>query len=103
VNPVAPGSTSALGLHPYFPSALANSGAGTPWTAYPGHATGQCHNADGAAWLEVSPTAAGRSATAFLHERLGSLWGFHDVDMNLALGDLVNDVADSVARWHRDH
>src|SRR3954462_9571430 len=64
VNPVAPGSTSALGLHPYFPTALAKSGAGTPWTAYPGHATAQCHSAGGATWLEVSPTAAGHGAAA---------------------------------------
>jgi hypothetical protein len=103
VNPAAPGSTSALALHPYFPTALANSGASTPWTAYPGHVTAQCRSADGATWLEVAPTAAGRSTSALSHPRLGSLWGFHDVDLNLALGDLVNDVAQSVARWHRDH
>jgi hypothetical protein len=103
VNPVSPGSSAAMGLHPYFPSALANSGAATPWTAYPGHATARCRSGAGATWLEVSPTAAGRAGATLLQERLGSLWGFHDVDVNLALGDLVTDVAASAARWRRDH
>jgi hypothetical protein len=103
VNPVAPGSTKALGLHPYFPSRLADSGAGTPWTAYPGHGTSQCRHADGATWLQISPTPAGRKTAALLHERLGSLWGFHDIDVNLALGDLVDDVAASVDGWHQRH
>jgi len=103
VNPVRPGSTSALGLHPYFPSVLAKSGASTPWTAYPGHATAQCRTAGGATWLEVSPTPAARRTAELLRERFGSLWGFHDVDVNLTLGDLVADVAASVARWHHDN
>jgi hypothetical protein len=101
VNPVAPGSHAALGLHPYFPSAMAKSGASTPWTAYPGHATAQCRAGAGATWLQVSPTAAGRQAAALLHERLGALWGFHDIDVNLALGDLVADAAASVNGWYQ--
>src|SRR3954451_4759498 len=103
VNPARPGSTSALGLHPYFPSVLAKSGASTPWTAYPGHATAQCRTAGGATWLEVSPTPAARRTAELLRERFGSLWGFHDVDVNLTLGDLVAHVAASVARWHHDN
>jgi hypothetical protein len=103
VNPVSPGSRAALGLHPYFPSRLAGSGASTQWTAYPGHATAQCRSAGGATWLQVSPTPAGRKAAALLHERLGALWGFHDIDVNLALGDLVTDVAASVDGWHQRH
>ena len=103
VNPVSPGSTKALGLHPYFPSRLAQSGASTTWTAYPGHGTAQCRSADGATWLQVSPTAAGRKTSALLHPRLGSLWGFHDVDVNLALGDLVDDARRSVAQWYQHH
>jgi hypothetical protein len=101
VNPVSPGSHAPLGLHPYFPSAMAKSGASTPWTAYPGHATAQCRTGAGATWLQVSPTAAGRRAAALLHERLGALWGFHDIDVNLALGDLVNDAAASVNGWYQ--
>ena len=103
VNPVSPGSTKALGLHPYFPSRLAQSGASTTWTAYPGHGTAQCRSADGATWLQVLPTAAGRTTSALLHPRLGSLWGFHDVDVNLALGDLVDDAKRSVAQWYQHH
>jgi hypothetical protein len=103
VNPVSPGSHAALGLHPYFPSALADSGAPTPWTAYPGRATAQCRSGDGATWLQVSPTTAGQAGATLLKERLGALWGFHDVDVNLALGDLVTDAGRSIALWHRQH
>ena len=103
VNPVSPGSRAALPLHPYFPSALARSGASTPWTAYPGHATAQCRTGAGATWLQVSPTPAGRKTAELLHERLGALWGYHDIDVNLTLGDLVSDVAASVDGWHRRH
>lgn len=103
VNPVKPGSRDALGLHPYFPSAMAKSGASTPWTAYPGHATAQCRTGAGASWLQVSPTPAGRKAAQLLHERLGALWGFHDIDVNLALGDLVADAEASVNGWYRRH
>ncbi|HET6818597.1 MAG TPA: DUF3089 domain-containing protein, partial [Mycobacteriales bacterium] len=103
VNPVSPGSHAALGLHPYFPSALAHSGASTPWTAYLGQATAQCRTGGGATWLQIAPTAAGRRNAALLHERLGALWGFHDIDVNLTLGDLVADVAASVNGWHQQH
>ncbi|HET7309733.1 MAG TPA: DUF3089 domain-containing protein [Mycobacteriales bacterium] len=103
VNPVSPGSHAALGLHPYFPTALAHSGMSTPWTAYPDHATAQCRTGAGATWLQVSPTPAGRKTAQLLHERLGALWGFHDIDVNLTLGDLVADVSASVAGWHRRH
>ena len=103
VNPVDPGSHAAAGLHPYFPTAMAKSGASTPWTTYPGHATAQCRTGAGASWLQVSPTRAGRKAATLLHERLGALWGFHDIDVNLALGDLVADAAASVDGWHQRH
>ena len=103
VNPVAPGSRSAQGLHPFFPTALARSGAPTPWTSYPGHATAQCRTGADASWLQVSPTPAGRDAATLLKERLGALWGFHDVDVSLALGDLVADAGASIRGWHRTH
>jgi len=101
VNPVEPGSSAAKLLHPYFPTALAKSGASTPWTSYPGHATAQCRTGAGATWLQITPTAAGREAAALLTERLGPLWGLHEVDVNLALGDLVADAAASVNGWYR--
>ena len=101
VNPAKPGSRATEQLLPYFPSSMAQSGASTPWTSYPGHATAQCRTGGGASWLQVSPTAAGRKAASLLNERLGALWGFHDIDVNLALGDLVNDAAASVVGWYR--
>jgi hypothetical protein len=41
----------------------------------------------------VTPTAAAAGDTALLSEQLGPAWGYHVVDVTLALGDLVNDVA----------
>ncbi len=36
-------------------------------------------------------------------ETAGPLWGFHTVDVNLALGNLVADVAAEEAAYQRAH
>jgi hypothetical protein len=68
-------------------------GVTTPWLAFPQLYTAQCRQQGGAAWLQVQrilpPTRDFRpSATSE-----GPMWGFHLDDMNLALGNLVLDVA----------
>src|SRR5205814_1171695 len=100
VNPVDPGGGSHL-LHPYLPTASAASGASTRWTSYQGRVVGRCRSADGATWLEVTPTPAARGRTSFLQQSLGTLWGYHVADVNLALGDLVTDVSLAARTWHR--
>ena len=90
VNPAAIGGGSAL-LHPYIPSArLPQGAASTTWTSFPGRYRAQCRHAGNATWLQVTLAAGGRDP--LLREDLGAAGGYHTVDVNLALGDLVSDV-----------
>jgi hypothetical protein len=96
VNPAAlgadPGATATL--HPYVPtSQLPAVRASTPWVSFPGRYRAQCRHAGTATWLEVTATKQARGQPSLLHEDLGAAWGYHIVDVNLALGDLVGDVA----------
>lgn len=92
VNPAAPGGTAPL--HTYFPSdALPGTGVTTPWTSFPARYVAQCRRADGATWLQVTATGGATDVRPTAQESLGARWGFHVVDVNLTLGDLVSDVA----------
>lgn len=65
----------------------------TPWVSYPGLYSATCRSAGGATWLGVRTlTTAGRPVVT---ENLGSAWGYHANDINLALGNLVGDVAEA--------
>jgi hypothetical protein len=92
VNPAAIGGGTA-NLDPYFLTATstpAPPAVTTPWVTYPDLYASSCDSAGGATWLQVSTlTAAGRPIVT---EPLGPTWGYHLNDINLALGDLVNDV-----------
>ena len=69
------------------------AGVTTPWTAFPQMYTAQCMQQGGAAWLQVNrilpPTQDFRPSVT----NEGPVWGFHLDDMNLALGNLLLDVA----------
>ena len=92
VNPasIAGGSST---LAPYFLSATSTPpppALTTPWVTYPGLYTASCEHAGDATWLNVGTTdVAGRPVVS---ESLGPTWGYHLDDVNLALGNLVNDV-----------
>lgn len=69
----------------------------TPWVTYPDLYSASCESNRGATWLEVDTlTAAGRPVVT---ESLGPAWGYHLDDINLALGNLVDDVANEEAAW----
>jgi hypothetical protein len=91
VNPAAIAGGSAL-LHPYIPSARLPRGAATSttWTSFPGRYRAECRHAGSATWLQVTLAAGGRDP--LLRQDLGAAGGYHTVDVNLALGDLVTDV-----------
>lgn len=99
VNPARIGG-GPVPLHAYLPTALVHSGVLTPWTTYPDRYTSVCRHRDGATWLQVTPTHIRNDVRPLLPQQLGALWGFHTVDVNLALGDLVDDVAAAVRTWH---
>jgi hypothetical protein len=93
VNPVAYGARSS-DLAPEFPSAVAVISGGpinTPWVTFPKLYRTGCRSADGTTWLQVS--AHNKGVRPVVTETLGPTWGFHRDDINLALGDLVHDVA----------
>jgi hypothetical protein len=93
VNPAAIGGGTA-DLVPYFPTSPPFT---TPWVTYPGLYSATCSSAGGATWLQVNDlTIAGRPAVG---EQLGPAWGYHLVDINLALGNLVDDVAAEEAAY----
>ena len=100
VNPAAIGGGLgvAADLVPYFP---ASPPVTTPWVTYPGLYSAACSSAGGATWLQVSHlTVAGRPVVS---ESLGAEWGYHIDDINLALGNLVNDVAAEEAGYTSQH
>jgi len=87
VNPADIGGTSGL-LSPYF----RGSGA-VPWVTYPDLYTAKCMTAGGATWLQVAPTGIPGDNRPLVKASLGPTWGYHQDDVNLALGNLVSDVA----------
>ena len=95
VNPAALGGGTAP-LVPYFPA----SGP-VPWTTYPNLYTASCQSAGGATWLQVSPTGIPGDTRPTVRAALGPVWGYHVDDVNLPLGNLVDDVAALEAAYRR--
>jgi hypothetical protein len=97
VNPAAIGGGTA-DLVPYFP---ATPPVTTPWVTYPDLYSATCRSAGGATWLQVNDlTVAGRHVVS---EVLGAAWGYHLDDINLALGNLVDDVAAEETAYTSQH
>jgi hypothetical protein len=102
VNPAALAGGSAA-LSPYFVASTASPSppVGTPWVTYPDLYSARCRTAGGATWLQVSVTKRSGDHRPVVTETLGPSWGFHVDDVNLALGNLVADVAAEEAAYHR--
>jgi hypothetical protein len=78
--------------------ALPSPAVATPWVTYPDMYSASCKSADGATWLEVSHNAAAGDVRPLPAEPLGPTFGYH-LDINLALGNLVNDVRGAEAAY----
>ena len=77
-----------------FPGTLgavepADQGA-TPWVEFPKLYTAKCAQANGASWLQIDHVQTAADKRPFVQPRLGPAWGLHLVDVNLALGNLVD-------------
>jgi len=95
VNPAAIGGGVAP-LLTYFPSSsLPGVHVTTPWIAAPGRFTAQCKHNGTVTWLQV--TTRPNDKRPGIKENLGPAWGYHVADLNLALGNLVDDVAAATA------
>ncbi|HUB75880.1 MAG TPA: DUF3089 domain-containing protein [Solirubrobacteraceae bacterium] len=99
-NPAALGSDRSAPLDPYFP---ALGTASTAWVGYPGLYAARCEQRDGASWLEVTKATGASDQRPLVSETAGPDWGYHADDVNLALGNLVGDVAAAEAGWSAAH
>jgi hypothetical protein len=94
VNPAALGGGTGA-LEPYFTRAVLGppgKPAATHWVTYPGLYTAECRSAGGDTWLQVNDISDATDLRPRVTELDGPSWGFHVADVNLALGNLVEDV-----------
>jgi hypothetical protein len=71
----------------------------TPWVNFPGLYTATCEQSGGASWLQVDASATPGDPRPTVSASLGPAWGYHVQDVNLALGNLVRDVARQEAAY----
>jgi pimeloyl-ACP methyl ester carboxylesterase len=94
VNPAAVGGGRGF-LLPEFPTMeiprAERPKVQTAWVSFPEFYTARCRQAGDATWLQVTHAAA--AGRPVVHETQGPTWGYHPFDINLALGNLVRDVA----------
>ncbi len=103
VNPVT-FSTGTASLQPYFLSVTSRPRGvpvRTPWVTFPALYSAQCQQSGGASWLQVTSSAVAGDPRPPLTTPLGPNWGYHLQDVNLALGNLVVDVAREEAAYSR--
>jgi hypothetical protein len=100
VNPVT--FSSAVGdLVSMYPTVVHDvRNVTTPWIAFPDLYSAQCMRNGHASWLQIDRLVAPpRDARPAVTDE-GPMWGYHLDDMNLALGNLVLDVALEEASYH---
>jgi hypothetical protein len=105
VNPAALGGGTGA-LQPLFPAAAlpgASSLSKTPWISFPSLYTGRCRHAGDATWLQVTDVGARSDRRPRISEADGPQWGFHTDDVNVALGNLLADVAAEEAAYQHAH
>jgi hypothetical protein len=88
-------------LDPLFPTSPPEllAGVTTPFVTYPGEYTATCARAGGATWLQVDTHRSPTDHRPTVRASLGPAWGYHVDDVSLALGDLVQIVADQERAW----
>lgn len=103
---VNPGSPSGGGsaLHPYIPSIVLaytgnTLGVRTLWVTYSGGYTGRCESAGNASWLQITRTGARTDRRPSLTRLQEPILGLHVLDVNIALGNLVDLVRDEAAAY----
>jgi hypothetical protein len=75
----------------------------TDWVAFPSLYTGECHDSGGASWLQANDVGAKTDSRTRLQLTNGPAWGYHVVDVNIALGNLVDDVTAQVSSYLAAH
>jgi hypothetical protein len=107
VNPAAPGGGTAS-LKPYFPTGslvtyLGKAGPSfdtfTPWVAFPDQYAAQCKDIGGASWLQIDHVAGATDLRTAVSAAEGPAWGLHVLDVNIALGNLVDLIRSEAAAF----
>jgi Protein of unknown function (DUF3089) len=101
VNPAAIGGGTAP-LRPYFASPNA-AGSDATWVTYPRLYTAACTTKGNITWLQVTDVAGASDLRPIVQETHGSTFGLHTYDVNLALGNLVQDVRAQEASYISHH
>jgi hypothetical protein len=106
VNPASPAGERAS-LDPDLPSLVLNFlpstrslRVATPWVAFPGEYTAGCETSGNATWLQVTH-AGGSDRRPVLTRLQEPVLGLHVLDVNIALGDLVQLVRAQAATYRR--
>ena len=114
VNPAALGGGTA-DLDPYLLTASQTEtglkeAVPTPWVTYPGLYAATCQQGGGATWLQVTSLAGTSRTRPVVNQDIvpgtsdtGAAWGYHGYEYNLALGNLLHDVAGEEAAWQSSH
>jgi hypothetical protein len=71
----------------------------TPWVSYPGEYSAQCESADGATWLQVDVISPSTDTRPAVQQSNGPQYGLHNVDVSIALGNLVDLVRAQAANF----
>jgi hypothetical protein len=108
VNPASPaGGTGALKT--YYPttglSSLVGGAAGrpvasTPFVSYPGEFSAHCQTSNGATWLQIDRPGGANDPRPAAPRSESPAWGLHVVDVNIALGNLIELVTTESANLH---
>ena len=107
VNPAFPTSGTAA-LDPYVPSLVlsflpagSTPTVGTPWVEFPGEYTGRCESSGNATWLQITHSSGSLDHRPRLSVLNDQTLGLHVLDVNIALGNLVQLVHDEAAAYER--
>jgi Protein of unknown function (DUF3089) len=108
VNPAAPAGGTA-NLQPYFPTAglalflgkaAPNFDASTPWVTFPDQYAAHCVNSGGASWLQIDRIRSASDDLRPVVPAAAPTWGLHTVDVNIALGNLVELIRSESGAFH---
>jgi hypothetical protein len=107
VNPASL-ARGTFALDPYLPSlilAFLPTGsapvARTPWVSFPGEYRANCESSGNATWLQVSRIAGAPDQRPSLARLQDPALGLHVLDVNIALGNLVQLVRNEAASYTR--
>jgi len=109
VNPASIGGGTAelsssfpvAAVAPLPAQALPPPAVTTPWVTYQDMYSATCESSGGSTWLEITHNAPTSDVRPLPAEPLGATFGYHLDDINLSMGNLVNDVRSEEAAFNR--